>query len=96
MSDNSNGRSLGEIFRWLTPIMITISIAILTTMNNTVNKIDDKLFKHLTNDELHFPRSTVVNKGEFDLYQKFRDSQISKIDFNIAEIKEMIKRTNVK
>ena len=87
---NGNGRQGSEIFRWLTPIMLTVAIAILTSSSNTINKIDDKMFKHLTNDEIHAPRSIFVNKSEFDLYQKFRDSQMVAIDKNICDIKSML------
>ncbi len=87
---NGNGRKTSEIFRWLTPIMLTVAIAILTSLSNTVNKIDDKMFKHLTNDEIHAPRSIFVNKTEFDLYQKFRDNQMVAIDKNICDIKNMM------
>ena len=87
---NGNGRKGSEIFRWLTPIMLTVAIAILTSSSNTINKIDDKMFKHLTNDEIHAPRTQFVNKTEFDLYQKFRNEQMTQINSSICDLKNVI------
>lgn len=88
---NGNGRkAASEIFRWLTPILLTVSIAILTSINTTVDKLDNKVFKHLTNDEIHAPRSTFVNKSEFDLYQKFRNDQMTQINNSICDLKNVI------
>jgi hypothetical protein len=90
VAEPNGGRQGSEIFRWLTPIMLTVAIAILTSMSNTVNKIDDKMFKHLTNDEIHAPRSTYVQKTEFDLYQKFRNEQMTQINSSICDLKNVI------
>ncbi len=92
MVENNNGnRRLSEVFRWLTPILLTTNIAILSSINTTVSKLDDKVFKHMTNDEIHAPRSNYVNKSEFDLYQKFRDNQMARIDNSITEIRDMLR-----
>ena len=79
MSLNENGgkKPLSEVFRWLTPMLITIAIYQLGTISSTVSKLDEKVFKHLTNDEIHTPKSIVVNKAEFEIYQSFRDKQMS-------------------
>lgn len=68
-----------ESFRILTPILITISIFFLGHLITITNKIDDKLFKHLTNDELHCPRSTVFSKDEFRMYKDMLGEKIDEI-----------------
>ena len=74
---NSDGQKhWTESFRIFTPILVTVAIFMLGSLQSTVSKIDDKLFKHFTNEEIHIPRSTVVTKAEFDLMTKMRDSQV--------------------
>jgi len=77
MTPESNGKkSLSEIFRWITPSLLTIGIFILSGISTRSKDIDDKLFRHLTNDEIHSPRSLVVTKPEFLIYQEMRDKQM--------------------
>jgi len=76
---NGNGRHWTESFRVFTPILITIAIFMLGQVIATTNKIDDKLFKHLTNDELHSPRSMIINKAEFNMYKEMLDRQVQQI-----------------
>ena len=73
----SNGaKHWTENWRALTPILVTVAIFMLGSLQATVYKIDDKMFKHFTNEEIHIPRSTVVTKAEFDLMTKMRDKQL--------------------
>ena len=64
---------------WVTPILVTVAIFLIGGVITTTNKIDEKLFKHLTNDEIHCPRGIMVTRAEFDLTAKLRDSQIQAI-----------------
>ena len=84
-------KELTEYMRWITPILVTICLFFLATINNKVDKIDDKLFKHLTNDEMHTPRSLFVTRAEFQIYQGFRSSQMDETMTNLKELKEMIR-----
>jgi len=80
-----------EYFRFITPILITITLFMIGNIDHKINQIDDKLFKHLTNDELHAPRSIVITKPEFSVYQEWRNKQMDSIDKSVCEIKESIK-----
>jgi hypothetical protein len=92
MSDNGNGRkSITEYFRWLTPILITVGVFLLGNIQSTVKGIDDKLFKHLTNDEIHTPKSVVVTRPEFNIYQEMRNKEMENLRLGICEIKDMLK-----
>lgn len=79
-----------ENFRFITPVLVTIACFMLGNLNATVNKIDDKLFKHLTNDEIHAPRSIYISETEFNLYQKMREKQLESYENTLREIKAMI------
>lgn len=87
-----------ETLRFATPLLlIVINVCIGMVLSNqsdiktSIAGIDDKLFKHLTNDEMHSPRSVVVTKPEFTLYQEMRESQLKDIRDNMIDIKVMLK-----
>jgi hypothetical protein len=69
-----NEQNYGAIFKSVISIGVTISIFLLTLIYGKVTDMDQKLFKHLTNDELHTPRSCVVSREEFELYRDFTES----------------------
>jgi hypothetical protein len=89
------GAKLSESFRFITPVLVTITLAVLSHLAYTVGKIDDKLFKHFTNEEIHIPRSTVVTQAEFDMQCKFysyaNQETIKKIDSMQSELSQLIK-----
>jgi hypothetical protein len=69
----------------------------------SVEAMRGEIVHHLTNSELHVPRSTVVSLDEFRLYQSVRDKQMAdlkdgiynlKSDFkdSISEIKVMLQK----
>ena len=90
MSENGK-KEWTEHMRWLTPILVTICIAMLLSINSKVDKIDDKLFKHLTNDEMHSPRSLFITRAEFQIYQVFRESQMEDLTAGMKDIKEILR-----
>ena len=77
--DENGKRHWTENFRIFTPILVTIAIFLLGTLNSTVNKIDDKLFKHLTNDEIHIPRGQLVSRDIFDQYTKTQERDTERL-----------------
>jgi hypothetical protein len=81
----SNGKSWTEHFRIITPFLLLIITGFATVINSKLNDIDSKLFHHLTNDEMHCPRSVMVTKAEYDACQRM-------IESDIKEIKEMLRR----
>jgi len=80
-----------EYLRLFTPIFTFVVGILVSIVLGQVNKIDDKLFKHLTNDELHAPRSIVITKPEFMFYQQMRDEQMVSIKDAVCEIKALVK-----
>ncbi len=61
-----------EYFKAFTPFLLIILTGFVGLINKNINNldtkivdIDNKLFHHLTNADLHTPRSLVVEKAEF-------------------------------
>lgn len=84
---NGDRKEWTENMRWITPILVTICLFFLAMINNKVDQIDEKLFKHLTNDEMHTPRTLVITRPEFDIYQELRQRQMVDIKESLTEIK---------
>ena len=90
MPEKDDKISWYSFLRYATPTLLVIVLAYVANMNEKVGAIDDKIFKHLTNDEIHAPRSIYVERTQFDLYQKMRDRQMESYEAVINEIKVMI------
>lgn len=58
MTDRS--QSIGEWFRFITPVLITVSLFYLSQISSTLAQIDRRLYEHQTNADIHLPRSEVV------------------------------------
>lgn len=80
-----------ESFRFITPLLVTIALFMLSGIQSNIKQIDDKMFKHLTNDEIHTPKSIVVSKPEFTIYQTMRDKQMSDIKEMVSELRGDLK-----
>lgn len=85
-------KSWTEYFRVITPVLVTIAIFQLGQLNATVSKLDDKVFKHLTNEEIHTPRESVVTKREYDLYCKLADKNMDTILDEINKLRNILEK----
>jgi hypothetical protein len=85
--DNSSGKSWTEYLRLITPFLLLVVTGYCSFISSKLTEIDDKLFKHLTNDELHAPRSLVVTKPEFLIYQTMRDKQMEDIKNAVLDMR---------
>ena len=65
-----------QYFRFITPILVTIGLFMMNNINAKVEDIQQKLWTHLTNDEMHSPKSIIVTKAEFSIYQEMRQRQM--------------------
>ena len=70
-----NGYRVVEWFRFITPVLVTVAITMVGSLKSDISKLDDKVFSHLTNDEMHTPRSAIVSKAEFELVYEVRERQ---------------------
>ena len=62
----------------------------ISTMTDSLKQIDNKMFIHLTNSEIHIPRATVVSADEFKIYQCMRDAQMKDLKDGLVEIKKLL------
>lgn len=92
MMETNGKKAWTENFRIITPMLLTVGIFMLGNLIATTNKIDDKLFKHLTNDEIHAVRATMVSKGEFDIISKMREQQFLNIDNKLNHLEILLEK----
>ena len=77
--------------KYITPVLVTITIFMLGSIMAQMNRIDEKLFHHLANDEIHMPRSLYVSKAEFDIQSRFIEKENDRIIKAIDELKNDLK-----
>lgn len=77
--------------KYITPVLVTIAIFMLGNVMAQLGRVDDKLFHHLSNDEVHMPRSQFVTKAEFDLHSKFSEKETERILKAIDELRVDLK-----
>lgn len=77
--------------KYITPVLVTIAIFMLGNIMTQVGRVDDKLFHHLANEEIHMPRSMFVSKAEFDLHSRFSDKETERILKAIDELRNDLK-----
>lgn len=58
----------------------------------TMKEYSDKMFKHMTNDEMHAPRSMVITKPEFAIYQELRNDQMKELREGMLRIQALLER----
>ena len=81
----------GSWTKYITPVLVTIAIFMLGTIMAQVSRIDEKLFQHLANDQIHMPRSQHVSKAEFDLHCKFFEKENERILKAIDDLRNDLK-----
>lgn len=87
-SNDERDFSMWSLMRLATPVLITVCLFVISSMNSTMTRIDEKLFKHLTNDEIHSPKSMVVSKAEFSIYQGFREREMNELRLSQNEMQK--------
>jgi len=81
----------GSWTKYITPVLVTIALFMLGSIMAQVSRVDEKLFHHLSNDEIHMPRSLYVSKAEFDIQSRFIEKENDRIIKAIDELKVDIK-----
>ena len=83
-----------EVFSLLTPVMLFIMAFYLNGLRDDIRLMKTDISNHLQNAEIHIPRSTVVSKDEFVIYQSMRDRQMADIKDSLIRLEEMIQKTH--
>lgn len=95
---SNNSCSWMEYFRLVTPILLFLLGLYINTIKTDLGYIradiadtKNQVFHHLTNDELHAPRSLVVLKPEWDIYQTMRTKEMLAFSQQLAAVAEDVK-----
>ena len=70
----------------LITVVTTLSLFITAGLRGDIQELDNKVFMHLTNHEIHIPRDIVVTQAEFDLYTYTSEKNLERL------VKEINKR----
>lgn len=97
LSSKDNGWT--EIFRLISPILLGLVLFILSGIKSDVGDLkvdikdlDGRVFKHLTNDEIHVPRGTIVTDAEFKMHAQFENEKMEMIVKALQELSQDIRR----
>ncbi len=77
--------------KYITQVLVTIAIFMLGNIMAQVGRVDEKLFHHLANDEIHMPRSLYVSKAEFDIQSRFIEKENDRIIRAIDDLRKDLK-----
>jgi len=98
---NKNGNGFVwklEYLRVLTPVFLFslnllagVLIANQSKVLESIDKLDTKVFIHLTNDNIHIPKDSVVSRVEYKVYQDMRSDQMDEMRKGIIEIKDILR-----
>lgn len=89
MSDNGKRFDLLiKVLSIMTPILVTINLFLVGMINTKIDKVDNKLFTHLTNHELHVPRNNIVSKAIFENHKKFLEDKINNLKNYIEKLEK--------
>jgi len=84
--NNGNGwRVATAVICALITVVTTLSLFITTGLRGDIAKIEDNLYDHFTNAEIHIPRAQVVSQAEFYMYCYTADKRTDEI---LEEIKK--------
>jgi len=81
----------GEWKKFITPVLVTIALFMLGNISVQISKLDEKIFHHIANAEIHAPRSQFVSKAEFDVQCKFVERENDRIVKAIEDLRCDIK-----
>ena len=94
MENNNGNKKL--MLKYLTPILVTFSLFFMASLKNDLEKIDSKLFFHLTNDEMHTPRGCIVTKSEFNIQKEYLKDSLTRVRLDITKLSDRIDKGMVR
>jgi len=90
MTDRNHPMHWTEYFRIVSPFLLLVVTAIGGSINSKLSDIDSKLFRHLTNDEIHTPKSIVMTRAEYGIYNDAQEKCISRVYEELRAIREKL------
>lgn len=96
---DSSVKNWTESFRIITPVFLLLISLLLGGVNSNLcnlremlKEMDRKLFIHLTNEELHPPKTAIVLRAEFEVYQRMRDRQVLDVKEDLMAIRNLLEK----
>lgn len=77
--------------KYITPVLVTITIFMLGNIMAQMGRVEERLFHHLSNDEIHMPRSQFVSKAEFEIQSRFIEKENDRILRAIDDLRNDLK-----
>jgi len=77
--------------KYITPVLVTITIFMLGNIMAQLGRVEERLFHHLSNDEIHMPRSQFVSKAEFEIQSRFIEKENDRILRAIDDLRNDLK-----
>ena len=77
--------------KYITPVLVTITIFMLDNIMAQMGRVEERLFHHLSNDEIHMPRSQFVSKAEFEIQSRFVEKENDRILRAIDDLRNDLK-----
>jgi len=77
--------------KYITPVLVTITIFMLGNIMAQMGRVEERLFHHLSNDEIHLPRSQFVSKAEFEIQSRFVEKENDRILRAIDDLRNDLK-----
>ena len=95
MSENSvksNGgwKLAGVLIGSFISVITLLSIFITAGLRADIHTLDNKMLVHLTNHEIHCPRTDMISKAEFDTYKFFVNENTNEIKNKLDKIENII------
>ena len=76
--------------KYITPVLVTVAIFMLGNITMQISRLEERIFQHLANDQIHAPRSQSVSKAEFDLHCKFFEKENDRIIKALEDLRKEI------
>ena len=77
--------------KYITPVLVTITIFMLGNIMAQMGRVEERLFHHLANDEIHMPRGQFVSKAEFEIQSRFIEKENDRILRAIDDLRNDLK-----
>ena len=89
--DAEKKHSMFEWLRLITPALLAIALFMLGDMNFKMNTLEQRLFQHFTNAEIHISRETICTRAEFEDYRNEREKRWDRLYDNMKEMNIMLR-----
>ena len=75
-----------EYYKLSAPILIFVVGIYIASIDKKIDCMSQQIFHHLTNDEIHTPKSIVNTRAEFEIYQAMHNQQYEDLKGSIKEL----------